>query len=58
MSPTSWGGPSAPVRVGGSTVVVINPTFEQMEQSDLDLRQPARDAILMVECGASEMRNR
>jgi polyribonucleotide nucleotidyltransferase len=35
---------------------VVNPTFEQMEQSSLDLRiAGTRDAILMVECGASEV---
>jgi polyribonucleotide nucleotidyltransferase len=35
---------------------VINPTFAQIETSDLDLRiAGTRDAILMVECGANEI---
>jgi polyribonucleotide nucleotidyltransferase len=35
---------------------VINPTFTEIKQSDLDLRLAgSRDAILMVECGAREI---
>jgi polyribonucleotide nucleotidyltransferase len=35
---------------------VINPTFAQMDASDLDLRiAGSKDAILMVECGADEI---
>ncbi len=50
-------GPVAAVRVGLiDGQFVVNPTFEQMEQSQLDLRiAGTRDAILMVECGAEEV---
>ena len=35
---------------------VLNPTFEEMNASDLDLRiAGTKEAILMVECGASEI---
>jgi len=35
---------------------VLNPTFEEMNASDLDLRiAGTKDAILMVECGANEI---
>jgi polyribonucleotide nucleotidyltransferase len=41
-------------RVNGE--FVINPTFAEIETSDLDLRLAGtRDAILMVECGANEI---
>jgi polyribonucleotide nucleotidyltransferase len=41
-------------RVNGE--FVINPTFAEIETSDLDLRiAGTRDAILMVECGANEI---
>jgi len=34
----------------------VNPTFQELEASDLDLRiAGTRDAILMVECGANEV---
>lgn len=57
ISDIPWGGPVGAVRVGRiDGEFVINPTFEQMEQSDLDLRLAGtRDAILMVECGANEV---
>ncbi|HZW04332.1 MAG TPA: polyribonucleotide nucleotidyltransferase, partial [Anaerolineaceae bacterium] len=57
ISDIPWGGPVGAVRVGRiNGEFVINPTFEQIEQSDLDLRMAGtRDAILMVECGASEV---
>jgi len=50
-------GPVGAVRVGlVNGEFVVNPTFEQMEHSDLDLRiAGTRDAILMVECGANEV---
>jgi polyribonucleotide nucleotidyltransferase len=36
---------------------IINPTFQEQEKSDLDLRLAGtRDAILMVECGAKEVK--
>ena len=54
---TPYGGPVSAVRVGLiDDDFVINPTFEQMETSKLDLRLAGtRDAILMVECGAKEV---
>ena len=57
ISDIPWGGPVAAVRVaraGGR--FIANPTFSQIEESDLDLRiAGTRDAILMVECGAKEI---
>ncbi|RPI80311.1 MAG: polyribonucleotide nucleotidyltransferase, partial [Chloroflexi bacterium] len=57
ISDIPWGGPIAAVRVGRiDGEFVINPTFAQLENSDLDLRMAGtRDAILMVECGANEV---
>ena len=57
ISNAPWKGPVGAVRVGrvdGS--FVINPTYAELEESDLDLRVAGTDeAILMVECGASEV---
>ncbi|MGH2522371.1 MAG: polyribonucleotide nucleotidyltransferase, partial [Anaerolineales bacterium] len=52
-----YDGPVAAVRVGLiDGELVVNPTFDQMEHSTLDLRiAGTRDAILMVECGANEI---
>jgi polyribonucleotide nucleotidyltransferase len=52
-----YDGPIGAVRVGlVDSELVVNPTFEMMEKSDLDLRiAGTRDAILMVECGAYEV---
>jgi polyribonucleotide nucleotidyltransferase len=52
-----YDGPVGAVRVGlVDGEFVTNPTFAQMEKSDLDLRLAGtRDAILMVECGANEL---
>jgi polyribonucleotide nucleotidyltransferase len=52
-----YDGPVGAVRVGLiDGEFVINPSFEQMEQSDLDLRLAGtRNAIVMVECGANEV---
>ncbi|MGB8981983.1 MAG: polyribonucleotide nucleotidyltransferase [Anaerolineales bacterium] len=57
ISDIPWGGPVAAVRVGRvNGEFVINPTFAELETSDLDLRLAGtRDAILMVECGANEI---
>ena len=57
ISDIPWNGPVGAVRVGRvDGQFVINPTYPQLEQSDLDLRLAGtRDAILMVECGASEV---
>jgi polyribonucleotide nucleotidyltransferase len=52
-----YDGPIGAVRVGlVDGELVVNPTFDMMEKSDLDLRLAGtRDAILMVECGAKEV---
>jgi polyribonucleotide nucleotidyltransferase len=54
ISDVPWGGPVGAVRVGRiNGEFVINPTFSEKGESDLDLRLAGtRDAILMVECGA------
>jgi polyribonucleotide nucleotidyltransferase len=54
ISPIPWGGPIAGVRVGRvSDEWVVNPTFEQLEYSDLDIVVAgSEDSIVMVE-GAS-----
>lgn len=57
ISDIPWDGPVSAVRVGLiEGEFVINPTFADIEYSDLDLRLAGtRDAILMVECGAKEV---
>jgi len=57
ISDIPWNGPVGAVRVGRvDGNFVINPTYLQLEQSDLDLRVAGtREAILMVECGANEV---
>ena len=57
ISDIPWAGPVGAVRVGRiDGNFIINPTFAQIEASDLDLRLAGtRDAILMVECGANEL---
>jgi polyribonucleotide nucleotidyltransferase len=57
ISDIPWGGPVGAVRVGRvNGEFVINPTFAEIEASDLDLRiAGTREAILMVECGANEI---
>lgn len=57
ISDIPWGGPVGAVRIGRvNGEFLINPTFAEMEVSDLDLRLAGtRDAILMVECGALEI---
>jgi len=57
ISDIPWGGPVGAVRVGRvNGEFVINPTYPEMEESDLDLRiAGTKDAILMVECGANEI---
>jgi polyribonucleotide nucleotidyltransferase len=58
ISDIPFGGPVGAVRVGRiEGQFVLNPTYADMEYSDLDLRVAGtRDAILMVECGASEIK--
>jgi polyribonucleotide nucleotidyltransferase len=57
ISDIPWGGPVGAVRVGRvNGEFVINPTYTEMNESDLDLRiAGTKDAILMVECGANEI---
>jgi polyribonucleotide nucleotidyltransferase len=57
ISDIPWNGPVAAVRVGRlDGQFIANPTFPEMDKSDLDLRiAGTRDAILMVECGADEV---
>ena len=57
ISDIPWNGPVAAVRVGRlDGEFVINPTFAEMDKSDLDLRiAGTREAILMVEAGSDEV---
>ena len=57
ISDIPWGGPIGAVRIGRiNGEFIINPTFNQMAESDLDLRVAGtRDAILMVESGSEEI---
>ncbi len=57
ISDIPWDGPIAAVRVARvNGQLVVNPTYQQMDESDLDLRiAGSRDAILMVEAGALEL---
>lgn len=57
LSDIPWEGPIAAVRVGllGGQLV-LNPTLQELEESQLDLVVAgSRDAILMVEAGAGEV---
>jgi len=57
VSSLPWQGPFAAVRVGRiNHQLVVNPSFQQREQSELDLVVAAtRDAIVMVEGGARQL---
>lgn len=57
ISDIPWAGPVAALRVGRvEGQFVINPTYEELERSELDLRLAGTSqALLMVECGASEI---
>jgi len=57
ISDIPWAGPVGAVRIGRvNGKFIINPTFADLDQSDLDLRMAGtRDAIIMVECGAIEV---
>lgn len=57
ISDIPWNGPVGAVRVGRvGGEFIINPTFDEMAKSDLDLRLAGtREAVLMVECGADEI---
>ncbi len=54
ISDIPWGGPVGAVRIGRiNGEYLINPTFGEKDDSDLDLRiAGTKDAILMVECNA------
>ncbi len=57
ISDIPWDGPVGAVRIGLiDGEFVVNPTYDEMGASDLDLRLAGtRDAVLMVECGANEL---
>jgi len=57
ISDIPWDGPVGAVRIGRiDGEFIVNPTYDQIEASDLDLRiAGTRDAILMVEAGANEV---
>jgi polyribonucleotide nucleotidyltransferase len=57
ISDIPWGGPVGAVRVGRlNGEFILNPTYAQTDESDLDLRiAGTSDAILMVECGSDEV---
>ncbi|MDP1715281.1 MAG: polyribonucleotide nucleotidyltransferase [Anaerolineales bacterium] len=57
ISDIPWAGPVGAVRVGRvNGEFVLNPTFAEMDASDLDLRiAGTKEAILMVECSANEI---
>ena len=57
ISNVPWDGPIAAVRVGRiDGELVLNPSIEAMEGSDLNLRMAGtKDAITMVEAGANEV---
>jgi len=57
ISDIPWGGPVGAVRIGRiDGQFVVNPTFNDQGESDLDLRLAGtREAILMVECAADEV---
>lgn len=57
ISDIPWAGPVAGVRIGMiNDELVINPSITDMDESQLNLRvSGTKDAINMVECGASEV---
>ena len=57
ISNIPWGGPVGAVRVGRvNGELILNPTYAQLDESDLDLRiAGTADAILMVESGSNEI---
>src|SRR6266550_2597456 len=57
MSQVPWNGPIAAVRVGRvEGAWILNPTFQQLEFSDVDLTvSGSRESIVMVEGGALEL---
>lgn len=57
ISDVPWNGPIAAVRVGYiDGELAVNPTIQEMENSQLDLRLAGtKEAIIMVEAGADEV---
>src|SRR5207244_1691349 len=57
MSQVPWNGPIAAVRVGRvEGAWILNPTFQQLEFSDVDMVvSGSKDSIVMVEGGALEL---
>jgi polyribonucleotide nucleotidyltransferase len=57
ISNIPWDGPVAAVRIGRiNGEFVVNPTYSQMDESDLDLRVAGtKEALLMVEAGADQV---
>ncbi len=57
LSEVPWNGPVAAVRIGRiEGEWVVNPTFEQLDESDIDLVVAGRkSSVLMVEGGALEL---
>ncbi len=57
ISDIPWGGPVGAVRVGRvNGEYLLNPTYAQIDESDLDLRiAGTADAILMVEASSTEV---
>lgn len=57
ISDIPWNGPIGAVRIGRiNGEFIVNPTFAEIDASDLDLRiAGTREAISMVECGANEV---
>jgi polyribonucleotide nucleotidyltransferase len=57
ISDIPWDGPVGAVRIGRiDGKFIVNPTFDQIDNSDLDLRVAGtKEAISMVECGANEI---
>ncbi len=57
ISDAPWGGPVGAVRIGLiDGEFIVNPTYTQIEESQLDLRVAGtKEALLMVEAGASEV---
>lgn len=57
ISDIPWDGPVGAVRVGRvNGEFIANPTYQEIDESDLDLRiAGTADAILMVEAGANEI---
>jgi len=57
LSKVPWNGPIAAVRVGRvEGAWILNPTFQQLEFSDVDLTvSGSKDSIVMVEGGALEL---